>query len=128
MNPLLARLAVVRRRYRYVTIASGLAAIVAFTLWSGVLVAFADWYVHLPRLLRAAALVSILGGAGALFYQLLLYPLARRSDNLSLALRIEALYPELNDALASTVQFVEYPELPPRPAIRDCGTRPSTRR
>ncbi|HEX3314485.1 MAG TPA: hypothetical protein VHR72_06300, partial [Gemmataceae bacterium] len=112
MNPLLARLAVVRRRYRYVTIASGLAAIVAFALWTGIFVSFVDWYVHVPRLLRASALVGILGGAGALFYQLLAYPLARRSDNLSLALRIEAYYPELNDALASTVQFVEQPDSP----------------
>jgi hypothetical protein len=121
MNPLLARLAVVRRRYRYVTIASGLAAVVAFALWSGILIAFVDWYVHLPRLLRACALVSILGGAGALFYQLLLYPLARRSDNLSLALRIEALFPELNDALASTVQFLEQPNSPASgdPRLRD---------
>ena len=121
MNPLLARLAVVRRRYRWVTIASGLCAILGFALWSGLLVAFIDWYIHLPRLLRAAALVSILGGMGALFWQLLAYPLARRSDNLSLALRIEALFPELNDALASTVQFLENPSSPAAgdPRLRD---------
>ena len=92
MNPLLARLAVVRRHYRWVTMASGLCAILGFALWSGLLVAFIDWYVHLPRLLRASALVGILGGMGALFWQLLVYPLGRRSDNLSLALvRVESL-------------------------------------
>ena len=112
MNPLLQRIAEVRRRYRFVTIASGTLAIAAFLVGAGLCVGLLDLYANVPRLLRAMALVGILSGAGAILVQLLILPLARRSDNLSLALRIEGVYPELNDSLASTVQFLEHPDSP----------------
>jgi hypothetical protein len=109
MNPLLQRLAVVRRRYWMVTVLSGVFAVAAFAIGLAVVVGLIDYANHLPRLLRAGALVSLLGGAGFLIFNLLAYPLAKKSDNLSLALRIEAMHPELNDALASTIQFLEQP-------------------
>jgi hypothetical protein len=62
--------------------------------------------------LRAGALVGLLTGAGYLIYHLLIHPLTKKSDDLSLALRIEELYPELNDALASTIQFLDQPDAP----------------
>ena len=43
----------------------------------------------------------------AVAYLLLLRPFAARTDDLSLALRVEEQYPILNDALASTVQFLD---------------------
>src|SRR3954470_8118648 len=128
MNPLLQRLAVVRRRYRLVTMSSGLCAVAAFVVGSALFVGLVDWYAHLPRLFRAVALVGILSGAAGLFFQLLALPLARRSDNLSFALRIEAHYPELNDALASTVQFLENPDSPLAgdPRLRDRAVEKAT--
>lgn len=112
MNPLLDRLSVVRRRFRVVTVLSGVFAVTAFAIGAATLLGLFDYSNYLPRLIRATALVGILAGAGALFFKLLIDPLARRSDNLSLALRIEEMHPELNDALASTIQFLENPDSP----------------
>jgi hypothetical protein len=112
MNPLLHRLGVVRRRYQVVTFFSGVFAVTAFVVGLAAAVGLFDYVNHLPRLLRASALVGLLAGAGYLLYRLLIHPLARKSDDLSLALRIEALYPELNDALASTIQFLDQPDAP----------------
>lgn len=120
-SPLLHRLAVVRTRYRLVTFASGIFATAAFVVGVITLVGLADSMNHLPRFIRAAALCGLLAGTGFLIYQLLVYPLGRRSDNLSLALRIEDQHPELNDALASTIQFLENPNSPLAgdPALRE---------
>lgn len=109
MNPLLDRLAVVRRRYRLVTVLSGVCAVAALMIGVATLFGLFDYANYSPRLLRASVLVGMLACAGVLVYKLLIDPLARRSDNLSLALRIEVLHPELNDALASTIQFLEQP-------------------
>src|SRR5262249_11043426 len=68
-----------------------------------------DWQLSLPPLVRALVLVGILTGAGVLAWRYLLAPLAERMDDLALALRVEEQYPVLNDALASTVQFLEQP-------------------
>ncbi len=112
MNPLLHRLGVVRRRYQVVTFFSGAFAATAFVLGLATAVGLFDYGNHMPRLLRASALVGMLAGSGFLIYRLLIHPLARKSDDLSLALRIEAKFPELNDALASTIQFLDQPDAP----------------
>src|SRR5205823_9351412 len=61
-------------------------------------------------LLRAVFLVATLALTGGVAYRLLWRPLALRTDDLSLALRVEQQYPVLNDALASTVQFLQQKE------------------
>ena len=68
-----------------------------------------DWLVHLPGLVRALLLVGTLTGAGLVFHRYLLAPLAAKTDDLTLALRVEEQYPVLNDALASTVEFMQQP-------------------
>ena len=65
-----------------------------------------DWTVQLPSLVRGLLLVGIVAGSGFVAYRYLIAPLASPVDNLSLALRVEEANPELNDALASTVQEV----------------------
>ena len=64
----------------------------------------------LPSLARAGVLVAWLVGVGLLTWQFLVRPLSRPRDDLSLALRIEQRFPSLNDALASTVQFLDDPQ------------------
>src|SRR5207247_7371925 len=64
----------------------------------------------------AAALAGTLAGAGVVAYRMLLRPLVDRAADLTLALRIEERYPSLNDALASTVQFLEQAEKREKPA------------
>src|SRR5436190_12958516 len=110
MNPLLHRLGVVRRRYQIVTVCSGLCALAALVIGGATVIGVFDFVNNLRTLLRAGALVGLLTGAGYLIFHLLIHPLAKKSDDLSLALRIEELYPELNDALASTIQFLDQPD------------------
>ncbi len=106
MNPLSKRLASLRVKVRLLDGWQGVCALVALILGVGVTVGVADYFLHLPTLFRAVALVSLLVASGAIVYRYLLRPFGKPCDDLNLALRIEEKYPELNDSLASTVQFL----------------------
>jgi hypothetical protein len=103
------RLAAVRRRFRLVVGFRGIAWLATLVLLGLAGAAALDWRIHLPGLARAVFLVGLLSAAGVIAYRYLLQPLRRRTDDLSLALQVEAHYPELNDCLASTVQFLQQP-------------------
>ncbi|MBI3410953.1 MAG: hypothetical protein HY040_21675 [Planctomycetes bacterium] len=107
MNPLQRRLAGLRYRLRLFVGWRGLCGVTAIVLGAAVVFGLIDWTLHLPGLIRAFLLVGVLGTAGFVFYRYLFLPITARCDDLSLALRIEAHFPDLNDALASTVQFLE---------------------
>lgn len=110
-NPLRKRLAALRRRLRLVATARGAGWIVGLLLLSAAAVGALDWVTKgLPAAVRAFALVAILGSAAVIGFIHLFRPLAEHMDDLALALRIEERYPSLNDALASTVQFLELAE------------------
>ncbi len=109
-NPLRRRLAALRRRLRLVVTTRAAGWLVAILLLTTAGAGFLDWSWRLPALVRAAVLVGALAGAGVVAYATLLRPLLARADDLTLALRIEERYPSLNDALASTVQFLEQAE------------------
>jgi hypothetical protein len=113
MNPLLSRLVALRRRLRMVTMFRGGCWAVAVLLGSLAVACLLDQSVYLrsnrdlPSLIRALFLVGIIGGTGYVAYRFLLRPLRARTDDLSLALRVEEQYPVLNDSLASTVEFLQ---------------------
>ena len=100
-----ARLAAVRRatRARVATRAIGwLLSIPTLTF----LVAVAlDWRLHLPGIIRAAILGIALAAFGCTVAWFVVHFIRARTDDLSLALQIEQRFPELNDALASAVEF-----------------------
>ncbi|MSQ93282.1 MAG: hypothetical protein EXR98_01860 [Gemmataceae bacterium] len=106
MNPILKRLASLRLKVRLLDGWQGVSALVGLVFGVGLLVGTLDFYTHLPSLVRAVLLVGLLVGSGIVAYRYLIRPFAKPCDDLSLALRIEEEYPELNDALASTVQFL----------------------
>ncbi len=112
------RLASVRRRLRFVTSYRGTAWLAALVLATIAVAGLLDWHFHLPSVVRALLLVSGLGGAGYLFYSRLFLPLRIKDDDLTLALRIEELYPGLNDSFASAVQFLDAEEGSNSPAMR----------
>jgi hypothetical protein len=129
MNPLQSRLAALRRRLRLVVTLRGV-SLTAAILLTGVLVGglfdhlvYQVLKVETLSLIRAAFLVATLTGSSVVAYLLLFRPLSARTDDLSLALRVEEQYPILNDSLASTVQFLEQtaPE-------SQSGTSPSLRK
>src|SRR5262249_41923758 len=93
-------------RMRSVATLRGAGWLLTALLATGLAACFLDWAVHLPALIRALILVVTLAVAGVVGYIYLLCPLTARMDDLTLALQIEERYPSLNDALASTVQFL----------------------
>lgn len=107
-----SRLAAIRRRLRFVTTFRGVSLLVALLCGTLLYAGLLDWSLHLPAFVRAVILVGTLGGAGYLTYRFLLRPLRDKADDLTLALRIEKVYPGLNDGLASTVQFLEEADKP----------------
>jgi hypothetical protein len=126
MNPLQRRLAVLRRRLRYVVTFRALAWLLALLLFAAALGGLVDWRMHLPGIVRACVLTGTLGGAGFIAYRYLLQPLIARADDLSLALLVESQFPALNDALASAVQFLEEPtesEALGSPSLRQAAVR-----
>lgn len=101
------RLAALRRRLRVVAAVRGGGLLLTVLLATAVVAGLLDWHWHLPALVRAFVLVTAFAGGIFVFYRYLFRPLSAASDDLSLALRVEEEYPVLNDALASTVQFLE---------------------
>jgi hypothetical protein len=112
------RLAAVRHRLRFVTLFRGSCWLLALVLSAVVVAGLLDYRFHLPSVVRALLLVAALAGAGALFYRRLFLPLRDKDDDLTLALRIEELYPGLNDSFASAVQFLDSEEASDSPALR----------
>jgi hypothetical protein len=106
MNPLSRRLAILRLKVRFLDGWQGICALIALVLTVGVGVGLLDFSVHLPTLVRAAVLVGLLVGAGAIVYHFLVRRFGKPCNDLNLALRVEEEFPELNDSLASTVQFL----------------------
>src|SRR6516165_11183718 len=131
MNPLQARLSALRRRLWLVVSFRGSCWLLGLLLGCAVLAGALDWLVHLPGLVRAVVLVGTLTAAVTVAYRWLVVPLWAKTDDLSLALKVEAHYPALNDALASTVQFLEQPadsELASSPSLRREAVQQAMRR
>src|SRR5262245_31461430 len=107
---LFGRLSRLRRRIRVVAGLRGLFALAAVLIGGAVLMGLLDWRFQLPGMVRAIGLAGILGLAGYVLIRWLIEPFRQPADNLRLALRMEEKNPELNDVLASAVQFLEQPE------------------
>jgi hypothetical protein len=102
------RLEELRRSWRRLLVVVGAGTIVALALGVVIVCGSLDALVNLPAVVRAAALMSVLTACGLA---------ARRSvlrfcslgDDLALALRVEEQFPELDDALASSLEFDRQP-------------------
>lgn len=126
MNPLQARLAAVRRRLRLVVSFRGLCWLATVLVAATTLAGLLDWWLSLPALVRALALVATLAGTAWVALRSLFGPLLARADDLTLALRVERSHPELTDTLASAVQFLEQSpedETTSSPALRRQAVR-----
>ncbi len=67
---------------------------------------YLDHRYHLPGLVRALGLVSILVGVPLFVRRWIVQPLRGSGDPVQIALRVERAYPEFNDSLVSAVQFL----------------------
>jgi hypothetical protein len=110
------RLASLRRRIHLVATVRGVGFLLTILLATAIVAGLLDWRWHLPGLVRAVVLVGTLVSAVFVAYRYLFCPWSAPSDDLSLALRVEEEYPALNDALASTVQFLQRDTSAPSPS------------
>jgi hypothetical protein len=123
-NPLLSRLASLRRRVRLLEGWQGLCALVIVAVGAALVAGLLDWWViWLPSLVRAVLLVGIVTGTALVAYRYLYLPFRAPCDDLTLALRIEEEFPDLNDALGSTVQFLTLPADTPGAASSSVAMR-----
>jgi hypothetical protein len=90
-----------------VTVFRGGGSLLALVLLAVAVAGVLDWRFHLPPLVRAILLIATLVTAGVVALRYLIRPLADRTDDLTLALRVEERFPGFNDSLASTVQFLD---------------------
>lgn len=120
-DSLSTRLAEVTSRWRRTVIlrAGSQLVLVAIALFA--LLAYLDYRMHLPGLVRALALVSGLAAIPIVISRRIVSPLKGSGDPVQVALRIERAYPEFNDSLVSAVQFQAVPP-------RDRVSSPSLRR
>ncbi len=124
------RLVGLRRRWRRLLLLSAAAAVAAAAAGAAVALGLLDAAVHLPALVRALALIGLLTAGGLFLRRGVLRPWRELGDDLALALRVEDHFPTLNDALASTVQFLGQAEPPPAagsPALRRATRRRALR-
>jgi hypothetical protein len=90
-----------------VAVATGLFRFVAVVVGCAAAACVLDSLFHFPPLARAFALVLTLALGGVYWLRGVSRALALRTDALSVALELEEKYPNLNDALASAVDFIE---------------------
>src|ERR1700719_1486333 len=83
------RLAALRRRQRFVAVCRGAGWLLALLVLTAAACGYFDWKYRLNGIIRAGTLVAMLAGAAILAYRYLYRPLTARTDDLSLALRVE---------------------------------------
>jgi hypothetical protein len=94
-------------RWRSRTLIAWQGGLMLAAAWLGglVLTGVVDLFADLPAILRASILVAALVGSAMFVLHRIIRPWAACADDLLLALRIEKQFPELNDALASAIEF-----------------------
>jgi hypothetical protein len=100
------QLADIGRARKRVAVAAGLFAFVATFVGIATLAGFLDAAIHLGALPRALLLVLLLGACGVVWVRGVVRPLRYQTDALAIALELENRFPNLNDALASAIDFL----------------------
>ncbi len=113
-HPLKQRIHQLRRRVRLMLALYGLSWVVSGVLLATLLLGLVDYLVrfHDPgiRLICSLAILAVFAGTS---YRYLCVPLRARLRDVDLARRLERRYPELEDSLASAVEFLDQSEEDP---------------
>jgi hypothetical protein len=113
-HPLQRELSSLRFKLRLQLVLFGLAWVVAAPLLAATVLCLLDYLVHFEdRGIRIICTLVTLGVLGWTGYRFLWRGLAARFDDLDLALRVEAQFPELGDQFASAVEFLKQPAADP---------------
>jgi hypothetical protein len=102
---LLTKISTVRARHRSVALATGASlAVLALVAALGIGMLL-DWWLDLPRWVRAAFLVIDVGLLGYILFRDILKPLLATPDDDDVALRVEAAHPQFASRLIAAVQL-----------------------
>ncbi len=107
-RPLTDRLAGLGTSRRLAAVTAGAFRLVAVTLAAVTAACALDAAVHLPAAVRAVALAGTLAGIGVLFVRWVRRPSRQPSGAMAVALELEDRYPDLNDSLASAIDFLQH--------------------
>lgn len=105
-EPLTTKLGEIGRARKRVAVLSGLLLFVAAVVGIATAAGTADAALHLAPLPRALALVALLAAGCVVWARAVARPLGLRTDPLSIALELENRFPNLNDSLATAVEFL----------------------
>ena len=110
---LLARIASVRRKFVNTAAGTGVSmAVGALVILVGVGMLL-DWWLDLPRAVRALLLVVELGAVGLLVWRFIYTPLSRQPEDDVVALMVEKARPEFRSRLIATLQLTRPGAIPP---------------
>src|SRR3989304_684533 len=101
IEPILERLAYLRRRIRILFLVNAISRIAIFLAIFFVLTFLADWLFVLPKELRLAIFAGGVAWLGYLIIRHVIYPLSMKISDDELALAVERIYP-LGDGLISS--------------------------
>jgi hypothetical protein len=104
-EPLPSKLRDIGRARKRTAVLSGVFLFVATVLGLAALAGFVDAAAHIGALPRALALGTILALGGIVWVRGVVRPLKLPTDPLALALELENRFPNLNDALATAIEF-----------------------
>ena len=110
---LLARIASVRRKFVNTAAGTGVSmAVGALVILVGVGMLL-DWWLDLPRAVRALLLLVELGAVGLLVWRFIYTPLSRQPEDDVVALMVEKARPEFRSRLIATLQLTRPGAIPP---------------
>src|SRR5258706_2689344 len=118
---LLTKISAVRAKHSAVAIAGGIALAVAALvagLWIGMML---DWWLDLPRWVRAAFLAIDLALLVVIVVSYIVLPISRGPDEDEIALRVEEANPQFATRLIASIQLSR-PESVPAGASRSMGS------
>src|SRR5687767_380243 len=100
-----AKLAALRRKLLSVAVLTGVAMVIAVCVEVLALAMFLDWWLDLPRPVRAAMLLAQAALFGFIVFQMIIRPLLNQPSDDELALIVEKAHPEFRSRLISAVQL-----------------------
>ena len=102
---LIGKLEALRKKLLVVAVLTGLAIALAVGVEMLALAMFLDWWLDLPRSIRALMLLAQAGIGGFILWQMVLIPIVRQPSDDDLALMVEKAKPEFKSRLIASVQL-----------------------
>lgn len=110
-HPLERKIARLRRRVRMLLVVYGASRVILVAVAAAGIVALGDWLIHFDdRGIRVMATLTVVAAVVWAAIRYLLAGLTRPLRDVDVALRVEQRFPQLNDRLASTIEFLRQRE------------------